>query len=111
MKRGEIYLVDLGPPIGRELGGPRPVVVVSSDVFNAAPMRGIVVIGFEAGSLPGSLGTVVSAPLSGLATEVVFWPTQVRVLDPQRFPASPAGIVPTDLLAKIVDALKGYLDL
>lgn len=89
MKRGEIYLVDLGPPIGRELGGPRPVVVVSSDVFNAAPMLVIVVIGFEAGSLPGSLGTVVSAPLSGLATEVVFGPLRSACSIPKGFPPPP----------------------
>jgi len=36
MKRGEIYMVDLEPTLGREQRGRRPVVIVSPDDFNQA---------------------------------------------------------------------------
>ena len=41
--RGEIWLADLGPTRGHEQGGRRPVLVFSTDSFNAGP-AGLVVI-------------------------------------------------------------------
>ena len=34
IKRGEVWLADLNPTIGREQAGRRPVVIASSDFFN-----------------------------------------------------------------------------
>jgi len=42
-QRGEVWLVDLGEPIGREQDGRRPAVVVSADRWNELP-SGVVVI-------------------------------------------------------------------
>ena len=39
--RGEVWLVDLGEPIGDELGASRPALIVSDDPFNA---HGLVVM-------------------------------------------------------------------
>ena len=36
-RRGEVWLVDFGVPVGREGGYVRPAVVVSSDMLNAGP--------------------------------------------------------------------------
>jgi mRNA interferase MazF len=33
-RRGEIWLVDFGEPVGREQGGVRPAVIVSTDAMN-----------------------------------------------------------------------------
>jgi mRNA interferase MazF len=33
-RRGEVWLVDFGDPVGREQSGRRPAVVVSSDLLN-----------------------------------------------------------------------------
>lgn len=41
-RRGEIWLVDFGEPIGREQGGTRPALVVSTDGLNDGP-AGIVI--------------------------------------------------------------------
>jgi len=41
--RSDIWLVDLGEPVGHEQGGRRPGVVVSNDIQNAGP-SGIVTI-------------------------------------------------------------------
>lgn len=36
-RTGEVWLVDFSPQIGREQGGVRPALVISSDYFNLAP--------------------------------------------------------------------------
>ncbi len=38
-KRGEIWLVDLNPTRGQEIQKTRPVVVISSDLFNPIPLK------------------------------------------------------------------------
>ncbi|MGI8537192.1 MAG: type II toxin-antitoxin system PemK/MazF family toxin [Mycobacteriales bacterium] len=43
MHRGEIYWVDLGQPRGSAPGYRRPVLVVSSDRFNASRIRTLTV--------------------------------------------------------------------
>ncbi len=41
--RGEIWLVNLDPTIGREQAGERPVVILSTDRFNRGP-AGLVIV-------------------------------------------------------------------
>lgn len=43
-RRGEIWLVDFGEPIGREQSGRRPAVVVSADALNESPAGVIMVV-------------------------------------------------------------------
>ena len=42
-RRGEIWLVDFGEPVGREQAGIRPAVVVSTDALNEGP-AGVVLL-------------------------------------------------------------------
>lgn len=42
-RRGEVWLVDFGKPIGREQAGTRPAVIVSTDALNDGP-AGIVIV-------------------------------------------------------------------
>jgi mRNA interferase MazF len=42
-RRGEVWLVDLGDPVGREQSGRRPAIVVSADPLNES-RAGIVII-------------------------------------------------------------------
>ncbi len=42
-RRGEIWLVDFGDPIGREQSGTRPAVVVSADPLNQS-RAGVVIV-------------------------------------------------------------------
>ncbi len=46
-RRGDVWLVDFGEPIGREQAGTRPAVVVSADPLNS-----------------GSAGTVIVVPIT-----------------------------------------------
>ncbi|MFQ5524352.1 MAG: type II toxin-antitoxin system PemK/MazF family toxin [Acidimicrobiia bacterium] len=43
-RRGEIWLVDFGEPVGREQAGVRPAVVVSTDALNEGPAGVLVVV-------------------------------------------------------------------
>jgi len=43
-RRGEIWLVDFGDPVGREQAGVRPAVVVSTDALNDGPAGVILVV-------------------------------------------------------------------
>jgi mRNA interferase MazF len=44
VRRGEVWLVDFGDPIGREQAGRRPAVVISSDLLNDSRAGVVVVI-------------------------------------------------------------------
>ncbi len=43
-RRGEIWLVDFGEPVGREQSGRRPAVVVSADALNEGPAGVILMV-------------------------------------------------------------------
>lgn len=43
-RRGDIWLVDFGEPVGREQAGRRPALVVSSDLLNEGPAGVVVVV-------------------------------------------------------------------
>jgi mRNA interferase MazF len=43
-RRGEIWLVDFGEPVGREQAGRRPAVVVSADPLNQGPAGVVIVV-------------------------------------------------------------------
>ena len=43
-RRGEVWLVDFGQPVGREQAGFRPAVVVSTDALNEGPAGVVLVV-------------------------------------------------------------------
>ncbi len=43
-RRGDVWLVDFGWPIGREQAGRRPAVIVSDDLMNAGPSGLVIVV-------------------------------------------------------------------
>lgn len=108
MRRGEIYFVRLDPIVGREQGGVRPVLVVSSDKVNGAPLVVTVVPGTDGRNVRTDREhSVRVAPAdSGLPRETVFLCFQVRALDPSRFPARPAGVLLPARMRDVETALR-----
>lgn len=43
-RRGEVWLVDFGDPVGREQAGRRPALVVSADPLNEGPAGLVIVV-------------------------------------------------------------------
>jgi mRNA interferase MazF len=111
--RGEIYFVELDPTKGREQAGRRPVLVLSIDAINKLPLVVTVVVGTKGANLSRDYPTNVrlSPDETGLPMETVFLGFQVRSLDPDRFPDSPAGRVEAAVLQRIEKAVRYCLGL
>jgi mRNA interferase MazF len=91
--RSQIYFVNLNPVRGREQGGQRPVLILSADVINQAPLVVTVIVGTKGANIPQDFpsNVRVSPEESGLPLETVFLCFQLRSLDKGRFPEQPAG--------------------
>jgi mRNA interferase MazF len=113
IQRGEIYFVDLGPTVGREQFGRRPVLVLSIDGINRLPLVITVVIGTKGSNVPKEHKTNVRVPasVSGLPEETVFLCFQIRSLDARRFPSKPAGLLPPAWLQQVEGTVRFCLGL
>ena len=113
VQRGEIYFVDLNPVQGREQAGRRPVLVLSIDDINRLPLVVTVLVGTKGENIPRDYPTNVrlSTAETGLPIETVFLGFQVRSLDSQRFPTSPAGRVTGTTLKRVEDTVRYCLGL
>lgn len=120
IRRGEIYFVTLDPVQGREQAGRRPVVVLSRDSINQAPLTITVMIGTDAANVSRDYATNVRIPAgeSGLPKDTVFLGFQIRSLDHSRFldpvrkaPAAPAGRLSAAWMSAIETAVCHALEL
>ncbi len=113
MRRGEIYFVDLDPTIGREQFGRRPVLVVSTDSINLAPLVVTVVPGTDAANVHRKRrdSVLVTAKESGLPIDTVFLCIQIRALDHSRFPRQSIGRLNSTRMGDIDEAMKFALGL
>ncbi len=113
VKRVEIYFVNLNPVQGREQAGQRPVLVVSVDAINNAPLVVTVVVGTRGDRVPLDYPTNVrvTADESGLPMETVFLCFQIRSLDPRRFSPKPAGKLSFTAMNRLENAIRYCLGL
>ncbi len=112
-RRGEIYFVNLDPAKGREQSGKRPVLVISNDTINKLPLVVTVVVGSKGENFTRDYPTNVrlSSKDSGLPMETVFMCFQIRSIDPERFPASPAGMLSRNIMEEIEERVRYCLKL
>ncbi len=119
VRRGEIYFVNLNPVRGREQSGRRPVLIVSGDAVNRAPLVVTVVVGTRGDKVKKdyAVNVRVAPAETGLPDETVFLCFQVRSIDPSRLadPATgntvPAGVMDPRKMAEVEEALRLVLDL
>lgn len=102
MRRGDVYMVDLEPPHGREQRGHRPVVIVSPDDFNRATSLPVILPITTGGDFARRIGFAV--PLTGTKTTGVVRCDQPCVLDlnarsGRKIESLPASIL-DEILAK-----------
>jgi mRNA interferase MazF len=83
MRRGDIYWVDLGDPIGSDPGYRRPVLVIQDDAFNASKLATVIVLSItsnvELRKIPGCV--YLSADETGLKNDSVVNASQIRTID------------------------------
>jgi len=110
-RRGEVWLAQLSPIVGHEQGGARPVLVVSTDAYNAGPAGLVVVVPITSRhkhSIPMHLP--VEPPEGGLKRPSVLLCDAVRSVSTGRLQAA-WGRVSEATLAAVTDRLAALLDL
>ena len=80
-RQGDIYMVTLDPAIGHEQQGTRPVLVISSERFNASATVPIVLPITSGGAFARNRGFAVPLPLGQTSTRGVVLCHQPRSLD------------------------------
>ncbi len=115
MLRGEIRLVDLDPARHGEANKRRPAVVVSNDRANATAARlgrGVVTIVPVTSNLANVYPFQVALPAeeTGLRVDSKAQAEQVRSVSVERI-GQPLGLVPSQLMEKLDDALRLHLQL
>lgn len=112
MTRGELWWADLGVPRGSGPGLRRPVVVVSSDDFNASRLRtvtvAVVTSNVRLAVMPGNV--LLPADVSGLDRDSVVNVTQVMTVDRLDLEGL-IGRLPAWALAELDAGLAGALGL
>jgi mRNA interferase MazF len=83
IERGEIWWAELPEPDGSGPGGRRPVLVISSDLFNRSAIRTVIIAIFtsriERAGAPGNV--LVASEQSGLARDSVINVSQLFTVD------------------------------
>lgn len=114
MRRGEVWWADLDPRSGSEQRGRRPVVVVSSDAFNAVPKwRSLVVVPLTTSERQRRLGPsaiAVPAHAAQLPTASVALCHQITTLDRGKF-VERLGLLPASALQAIERGIVAALDI
>jgi mRNA interferase MazF len=82
--RGEVWLVDLDPTVGREQAGVRPAVIVSDDAFNHGPVDMVVLIPVTGTARGVATHVPVDPPEGGQAKPSVILSEQIRTVSKRR---------------------------
>ena len=110
VRRGEVWLVDFGNPVGREQAGLRPAVVVSADPLNESHAGVVIVVPLTTTrrALPSHVEIETGA--SGLDAASYAKCEDVKSVSEDRF-VERLGIVDTETGFQIRRILKFLLDL
>jgi len=83
MNKGEIWLVDLGIPVGSEPGYLRPVVIIQTNELNKVPIRTTIVAVITSNlNLASAIGNVsLPTKKSGLKRDSVINISQIRTIN------------------------------
>ncbi|MGO9334179.1 MAG: type II toxin-antitoxin system PemK/MazF family toxin [Acidimicrobiales bacterium] len=110
MRRGEVWLVDFGDPVGREQAGLRPVVVISADPLNASRAGVVIVVPVTTSRRALPSHVEIDTVASGLDAVSYAKCEDVKSVSEVRFVAR-LGIVDTEIGFQIGRILKLLLDL
>lgn len=111
IRRGEVWLADLGQTRGREQAGERPVLIVSADPINQGPADLVVAVPFTTRRRAIPTHVEVRPPRGGLGDVSFAMCEQVRSLSAERLGARPLGSVPLAVLRSVEDRLRLLLEL
>lgn len=112
MRRGEVWLANLNPPRGREIGKIRPVVVVQSQELDAGATPMVVILPITTRVIEGLKRFRVTLPARGRLNQ----PSQIvtdqpRTLDRARIVDGPLTALSAEEMAAVERGLKITLGL
>jgi mRNA interferase MazF len=107
IRRGEVFLVNLDPVVGHEIGRSRPAVVVQNDVGNRFSPTTIVVAitEYSAKKATYPICVTLKAGEGGLEKKSIANTAQLRTIDRKRLAKRPLGRVSDVTLGEIDEAL------
>ena len=111
-RRGEIWLVDLNPTLGAEMGKLRPALVVGRDALARLPLRLVVPITSwqpRFAALPWMV-RIEPSPHNGLHKTSAVDTLQIRALDLRRFRRRLGALTP-EQMRQVAAGLRLVLDL
>ncbi len=109
-RRGEVWLVDFGEPVGREQSGRRPAVVVSADPLNESRAGVVIVVPTTTTHLDLPSHVEVDASDSGLREVSYAKCEDIKAVSDQRL-IGRLGAVNDEVTFQIARALRFLLDL
>ncbi len=109
-RRGEVWLVDFGEPVGREQAGKRPAVVVSADPLNESRAGVVVVVPITTAvrGLPSHIE--IDRGSSGLDEVSYAKCEDVKSISDQRL-IGRLGVIDDEVALRVARALRFLLDL
>jgi mRNA interferase MazF len=112
MERGTVWWAELPDPVASEPGFRRPVVIVSSDVFNQSRIRTVVAVvltsNLQLAEAPGNI--LIAAAESGLPKDSVVNVSQVITVD-KNFLTKRCGRLSSRVLKTLDNGLRPVLSL
>jgi mRNA interferase MazF len=111
VRRGDVWLAELGPTLGREQSGERPVLIVSADPINQSPADIVVAVPFATRRRGIPTHVEVRPPDGGLHDVSYAICEQVRSLAVERLGSGPFGSVPASVMRAVEDRLRLLLSL
>jgi len=107
MRRGEVWLANLNPPRGHEIGKIRPVVVVQAPELDAATTPMVVVLPMTTRIIDGLKRCRVTVPARGrLKQQSQVVTDQPRALDRSRIVDGPLAMLSDTEMAAVENGLR-----
>jgi mRNA interferase MazF len=106
VKRGEVWVANLNPPRGREVGKIRPVLVIQADELTDAGTPMIVVLPLTTKVYPAfTLWRITVAARDRLDKDCQVIVDQPRSIDRARFGEGPLTVLTAEEMAKVEKSL------
>ena len=111
LNRGEIWLANLDPVVGHEQAGKRPVLIVSTDLFNHGAGAMVFVVPLTRTDRGISLHIAIHPPEGGLKHTSFALCDKLRSVSTLRLKGQPWGRVSQQTLADVEEVLRTLLEL
>lgn len=109
--RGEVWLADLNPTRGHEQAGRRPVLIVSTDLYNQGPSGLVFVLPLTRTNRRIPIHIEVRPPEGGLRDTSFILTDAIRSISRERLGDVAWGRVSSETMRQVEDVLRTLMEL